>query len=172
MTQNDKLYFNFGILILAYAYSIYGEHWLAIFLGLIASILSIQSHSLGCLKNNYRRIVVTTLFALIFLYMSHLHVYFPSLRFLALCNAIFVWLNQESSFKVLDPVMPKLLMIVASLFVIILILPIEIMDFFVSGTNGTLQQILLILIMFVPSFVAYFYKCKKEMHLNQLNLWH
>lgn len=171
MNHHDKLFIGFNCLILAYAYALYGEHAVALFLGTFAAGLSIYTHSVRCVWKNYYRILCTCFIGLVVLHVTHLHVTYPTLPYLCLCNAIFVWMYQESSFKVLDFVMPKLLLIVLSLLVLTLIMPLHLLRFFVSDINSAFEQVILLGLIFLPSFYAYLYKCKKEMHRNHFKIW-
>ena len=171
MRHIDKIIFNFAILVLAYAYAIYGENALSIFLGSIVSATSIYTYSMRSLWKEYPHIIATCFIELVILYSVGLHTLYPSLGYLCFCNAIFVWLTKETSFKVLDVIMPKLFLLVLSLIVVALILPLNVIRFFVSNLQNAFHQFVLIAIIFLPSFYAYFYKCKKEMHSTQFRMW-
>ena len=171
MRHMDKLLFNFALLVLSYAYALYGEHLLAVFLGSLVIVISIYTHSLRCLGKEYTRILMTCLIELLVLYAVGLYKLCPSLGYLSFCNAVFVWVTKETSFKVLDMIMPKLLMLVLSLIVVALILPLNVIRFFVGDLQSAFHQFVLIAIIFLPSFYAYFYKCKKETHQTSFRMW-
>ena len=171
MRHIDKIIFNFAILVLAYAYAIYGENAVSIFLGSIVIATTIYTYSLRSLWKEYPHIIATCFIELVMVYSVGLHTLYPSLGYLCFCNAIFVWLTKETSFKVLDVIMPKLFMLVLSLIVVCLILPLNVIRFFVSDLQNAFHQFVLIAIIFLPSFYAYFYKCRKEMHTTQFRMW-
>lgn len=156
MNQKQKLILNESVVALAYAYSLTGYQLASVAFGVLAVILVISFHSWRCVKKNLVNIFSLAFAEVIFIHIFQLQNALPTISFLALVNATFAFVAMESSSKVISALMKTVLPIMLFFLTVLMIIPMNVLVFFVEGaTHGFFAMFLILCMMFFPLIFAY-----------------
>ncbi|MBQ1468765.1 MAG: hypothetical protein IIZ27_09845 [Solobacterium sp.] len=155
MTQQNKFILTTTLIMLGYAYAFSMYTTPAVVLGISAGFLSVQAHSLRCLKNRLFCIFLDSIVISLLCHRLSLSECLPVLPFLGLANVLCAEMFYFSSFKVLDKIVMTLGMIMTGFLAAALILPENVMYYFMNGLQGTKEICIIILMIFLPYLKIY-----------------